>query len=171
MEDVLKQAAEYERSYTIVGRVHYIASDKFAARNRWLGIPVVLISTVVGTTIFGTLNEDPDPKIRIAAGLLSLIGAVLAALETTFGYAHTAERHKAAAARYRVIYRKLKTFRLKYSDASSEKRGEAISELEALNKELDAISSESPSIPDACYDRAVRDYDLEHKPVNSRGPG
>lgn len=166
MEDVLKQAAEYERSYTIVGRAHYVASDQFAGRSRWLSIPVVIISTVVGTTIFGTLNENPDPIFRIAAGLLSLFGAVLAALETTFGYAQMAERHKAAAARYRAIRRRLKTFRLKYSDASSHNRAEALTELEALNKELEAISAESPSIPDACYDRAVRDYDLEQQHVS-----
>ena len=163
MEDVLKQAAEYERTYTIVSRAHYIASDQFAIRNRWLGIPVVIITTVIGTTIFGTLNENPDPKLRIAAGLMSLFGAVLAALQTTFGYGQTAERHKAAAARYRAIRRKLKTFRLKYSGAPPDKRGEAIGELEALNEELEAIAAESPNIPDACYDRAVRDYDSEQK--------
>jgi hypothetical protein len=169
MQDVLNQAAEYERTYSIVGRAHYVASDRFTIRNRWLGIPVVIITAVVGTTIFGTLNENPDPKLRIVAGLLSLCGAVLAALQTTFGYAQTAERHKAAAARYRAIRRQLKTFRLKYSDAPPDERSEAIEELESLNKELEAIAAESPNIPDACYDRAVKDYELEQSRLKQPG--
>ena len=56
MEDTLKRAAESERTYGIVGRAHYLASDRFALRNRLLGIPIVVITTVVGTTIFGTLT-------------------------------------------------------------------------------------------------------------------
>jgi len=28
MEDILKQAAEYERTYSIAGRAHYIVSDQ-----------------------------------------------------------------------------------------------------------------------------------------------
>jgi len=163
MDDVLRQFAEYQRKYGIMGRAHYLAHDQFAARNLWLGVPVVVITTVVGTTIFGTLNENPDPKLRIAAGLLSLTGAVLAALQTMFGYGQTAQMHKATAARYRAISRRLNTLYLKYTGASLDKREEAIKELEALDKDLNAIGSEGPIVPDAHYDRAVRDYEAEHK--------
>ena len=74
MKDLLDKAAEYRDTYGIVGRAHYLAADHKQALNRYLGVPVIVITAVVGTTIFGTLNESPDPFWRIAAGLVRLLG-------------------------------------------------------------------------------------------------
>jgi hypothetical protein len=163
MDDILRQAADYERNYSIVGRAHYLESGRLAARNRWLGIPVVIITAVVGTTIFGTLNENPDPALRIAAGLISLLGTVLSSLQTTLGYAQAAERHKAAGARYRAIARRVKTFALKYRAAPTDQRHSAIAELESLNKELEDLAAESPNVPDSSYEKAAREYEADLK--------
>jgi hypothetical protein len=159
MDDVLEQAAKYRRTYAIVGRGHYLAAERYAALNRRLGIPVVIITAVVGTTIFGTLNENPDLPWKILAGTISLGGAVLSALQTSLGYEQTAERHKTVATRYRAMKRRLELFSLKYSAAQHYQRADAIAELETLNEELGKLASQSPNLPDACYDRAVRDYD------------
>jgi SMODS and SLOG-associating 2TM effector domain family 4 len=162
LADILATLDEYQRTYTIVGRAHYISADRFGLRHRWLGVPVVVISTVVGTTIFGTLNKDPEIGWRIAAGLFSMLGAVLAALQTFFGYGQIAERHKSAATRYRAVRRRLKNFSLKYAQADGSQRSQAISELEALNKDLESMAAESPTVPDACYSRAEAEYKAEH---------
>lgn len=159
MEDILDKALSYQRTYSIVGRSHYLASDHFARLNRWFGIPVVMITTILGTTIFGTLNESPDPSWRIVAGLLSLTGAVLAALQTSLGFAQRAERHKAVAGRYRSVKRRLELFCLKYAAAGPDQRETALAELEALNQFLEDLAAEAPSLPDRLYDRAVSEHD------------
>jgi hypothetical protein len=162
MRDVLERATDYQRTYAIVGRGHYLAAERLARLNRWLGIPVVVITAVVGTTIFGTINQQNVPTHwKILAGMVSLTGAVLSSLQTSLGFAQTAERHKAVASRYRAIKRRLELFALKYSGAESNQRAVAIADLENLNKELTELASESPNLPDICYDRAVREYDLD----------
>src|SRR5579862_5042138 len=100
MDDILAKAKDYQKVYHDVGRAHYIAAGCYTKLNRIFGIPVVIITAVVGTTIFATLNASPDPKYKIAAGLFSLIGAVLAALQTSLGFADKAQKHKEAGENY-----------------------------------------------------------------------
>ena len=86
MEDILDTAKGYWQSYSKFGRAHYIAWEKAANKNKWLGVPVIITTTVVGTAIFGTLQESPHIAWKITAGLLSLLAAVLSALQTTLKY-------------------------------------------------------------------------------------
>ena len=67
-------------------RLAQLAHAKAASRARsgslLLGIPTVALGAVVGSAIFATINEAPRKEWQIAAGLLSLIVAVLAAFQT-----------------------------------------------------------------------------------------
>ena len=65
-------------------RAHYLAGKHHAGLNAWLGVPVVVTSTIVGTTIFATLSKEPAVEWRIVTGLLAVSAAVLAALQTFF---------------------------------------------------------------------------------------
>jgi hypothetical protein len=122
-----------------------------------LGVPVIVITAVVGTTIFATLDRSPEPQWKILAGLVSLLGAVLSALQTSFGFAQTAERHKAVGTRYRAVRRRLELFELKYSNRTDEGRDEALAELEQLNVDLTALASDSPGLPERIYQQAERE--------------
>lgn len=123
---------------------------------------------MVGTTIFGTLDQNPDPQFRIIAGLISLAGVVLSSLQTSLGFEQIAERHRAVAAQYRSIKRRLELFSLKYTGASADKRTEAIAELEALNRELAELAPEGPNLADKYFDRAEKDYEIEHQRTSAQ---
>jgi len=60
MNDILAKAKNYQKIYHDVGRAHYIAANFYSALNRLFGIPVIVITAVVGTTIaepsFAMLN-------------------------------------------------------------------------------------------------------------------
>jgi hypothetical protein len=157
MREILTKAAEYESAYRIVGRAHYIAADRYMAFNRLFGIPVIIITAVVGTTIFGTLDQNPDPTWKIMAGLISLAGTVLSSLQTSLGFAQTAEKHKSAGEKYRALRRRFEMFQLRYSEAKLEERQTAMSDLEAIVAELAELPKEFPTIPDRCYSRAVEE--------------
>jgi hypothetical protein len=47
---------------------HYLSADRYTHLNRVLGIPVIIITATVGTTIFGTLNQNPDPTWKDCCG-------------------------------------------------------------------------------------------------------
>jgi hypothetical protein len=157
MNDILAKAKTYQKTYHDVGRAHYIAANYYAALNRLFGVPVIVITAMVGTTIFATLNESPDPKWKIAAGLFSLIGTVLASLQTSLGFANTAQKHKFAGENYRAIQRRFETFQLKFAEAGRELRTSAITEYERLTQELDEIPKKCPTVPDWCYEKAKRE--------------
>ena len=74
------------------------------ARSRLLGIPSVVLSAAVGTTLFATLGRNgASANLRIAAGLVSLFAAVLVALQTFLGLAELADKHRSAASTYGAI--------------------------------------------------------------------
>jgi hypothetical protein len=158
MDNIIETAYQYWRSYSRIGRAHYIAWEKAAKKNRWLGIPVILTSTIVGTAIFGTLQESPHFAWKIAAGLLSLLAATLSALQTSLKYSELAEKHKAAGAKYSTMRRRLDVFMLKYNEQSSGDRQEALGEFEEIAMKFGELAEESPSIPDKVYDQAVREF-------------
>src|SRR5262249_50700976 len=146
----------YETTYRVVGRAHYLAADRYTHFNRMFGVPVIIITAVVGTTIFGTLKDsNPDPTWRIIAGLISLAGTVLSSLQTSLGFAQTAEKHKAAGEAYRALRRRFEMFQLRYAGAHSEQRDQAMTALETIVADLAEIPKEFPTIPDRCYNEAV----------------
>jgi len=159
MEDIIEKAHQYFRNYSIIGRAHYIAWEKAARKNKWLGIPVVITTTIVGTAIFGTLQGSPGVAWKITAGLLSLLAAVLSALQTTLKYSELAEKHKTAGARYAAMRRRLDIFVLKHRGDSEENRKFALQEFEEIATEFAKLAQESPSIPDKVYDQAALEFD------------
>ena len=95
----------------------------------------------MGTSIFATLQKDQaDIRLRIAVGIISVLAAVLASLQTFLRLSERAEKHRAAAVRYGALRRELETAIAKggpYEDKL----------VEGVREKLDSISSDSPEIP------------------------
>jgi hypothetical protein len=125
--------------------------------------PQVAIAAVVGASIFGSIESNPQPSWKIIAGLLSLAVAVLGSLQTFFRFAESAERHVAAGRRYGGLRRRLELLELKYRHANAAQRDEALQDLEEFNEALSQAAQESPAIPDRCWDKA-RQEEAEQNP-------
>ena len=161
MDDILKQAKQYRVDATYTGRAHYKAADIASERNNLLGIPVIIATAVVGTSIFATLSGSPDIAWKITAGIVSLLAATLSALQTFFKFSETAERHRAAGAAYGALRRDVELFLLKYSEAEVDARSSALQELERLSSKLSELASGSPRIPDGAFQRAIKEIEGE----------
>lgn len=163
MEDLLDKASELNRDYTVVARGHYLAADRKKALNNWFGGLVIVITAVVGTSaIFGTLLESPDPFWRLVAGLVSLLGTVLASLQTWLGFAENADKHKAAGEAYRAISRSFAMFMLKHANSGPEQRQIAFAELDTLVRRLNDLPKKFPSLPDRFYNKAKQDLGAQN---------
>ena len=80
---------------------HYRASSRYAALARVLGIPTVVLTAATGTALFATLTKDQASQtLRLVLGLVSVLAAVLAALQTFLGYGQRADKHRTTAAAY-----------------------------------------------------------------------
>jgi len=160
MENIMKQAEEYKRISAIISRAHYIAWERATKRQSVLGVPVVVITAIVGSSIFATINSNPGIGWKITAGLISLLAAVLAALQTSFKYSELADHHKSAGASYAAMRRQLELFMLRYSGKNTEHQA-ALSALDKLVKDLDELAKKTPSIPDELYYSAVKQLQSE----------
>lgn len=76
---------------------HIEAAKVFERRHIFLGVPVVILTTAVGTTVFAGIAESSTPIIKISVGIVSVIVAVLAGLQTFLRFSETAEKHRMAS--------------------------------------------------------------------------
>lgn len=130
---------------------HYLSADHFARKSYWLGIPIIALTTLVGTSVFATLQKQPELWLQIAVGLASVLAAVLASLQTFLGYSERAEKHRVAGAKYGALGRELEVM-IRSSDTTSE---QVVSE---LRKRLDGLALESPNNPQWIYHQALARY-------------
>ena len=84
---------------------HYMASIR-AMRLHWLvGGSSIIVSTMVGTAVFSSLQDVDGSALRLTFGCLSVCAAVLTALSTFLRLSERAERHRTASVRYGAVAR------------------------------------------------------------------
>jgi hypothetical protein len=142
---------------------HYMMADRLRRGNVKLGVPVVILSGLVGTGVFATLQEQIDYRIRIVVGLISVLTAVLASLQTFLRYAERAERHRVAAALYSSLRRAMEEMLV----LPAQDRGPSKATLDRLREEMDRLGKESPEIGEWAWQVVTKRFDL---PAGSARP-
>ena len=155
LQEVLSTSENYRMLAVNKDNAHHEVAHSLTNRHTWLGVAVVISSVVVSTAIFSTISQSAAVGWKIATGLLSVLAAVLAALQTFFKLSEQAESHLMAASGYSRVRRRLEIFQLRFQ-GDSHTDDEAISSLDEIRTELDNLESSSPPIPDAVYDRVSR---------------
>ena len=161
LEDILNQAKQYQIDATYHGRAHYKAADIASQWQNRLGIPVVVITSIVATSIFATISSNPAVVWKLAAGLLSVLAAVLSALQTFFKFSKVAETHRSAGASYGAVRRELDIFNLRYVDGTDTDRPSALKELDRISSRLSELASESPGVSAKPFRLAVKEIEGE----------
>jgi hypothetical protein len=127
---------------------HYEAATRCERRNLWFGIPVVVLSALVGTSIFSALGwESAPPWAKILVGCVSLLVAVLAALQTFLKYSERGEKHRIAGASFAALHKEIDQM-LVLSPPDDEKLEIAMT---SLRTRWDKLAKESPTIPPRIY--------------------
>jgi len=135
-------AVAWVQRAVVVAHGHYRAALRFSKLQFWLGVPTVLLAAIVGTSVFATMQTNPDLLWRIAVGIMSIAAAVLSALQSFCNYNDRAEKHRTAGARYNAIGRELEQLLAQNSDWSS---------LTEIRRRIDALAEESPHIPESVH--------------------
>jgi len=126
-----------------------------------LVIPTIVLSTVVGTSIFSAIGQSVEQWHQILVGGLSIAAAVLASLQTFMSYSERAEKHRLAAARYGAICRQLDITRIAPDEG-------ALEALEDLRKSIDVLATESPNPPIRICSKAWKNWEQWNK-TEARG--
>jgi hypothetical protein len=132
---------------------HYESARKFGHRHLWLGFPAIILSTVVGTSVFATLAKSADqvgrPWLQIIIGLLSVLSAVLASLQTFLRSSELAEKHRLAGARFANLKHDLELLATMPPPNSDQLRDA----LSVIEQRWAKLREESPNLPEKIWTR------------------
>jgi len=138
---------------------HDMASRAYAGGQYALGIPTLIVSTVVGTSVFSALSSEQVPALWV--GLLSIAGAVLAALQTFLDFGGRSDKHRTAGVKYKAAIRLFELTKVRLAE------GEVITtdEIDSFREMLDSLEESAPVIMSRIYDRVEKKYkDLRYVP-------
>ena len=148
---VIDRLRDWERRAAAAAEVHFQTAEYLARWNVFLGIPVVTLSAIVGTATFATLAHDVNVGIRIAAGSLSVIAAVLASVQTFLRFGARSEQYRVAAERWSAIRREIE----KALSLPAELLGDPKKLLDDVDARMDEAAEKSPAMPDRRWKRSL----------------
>lgn len=152
--DVVGMLAEWIESATAYAHAHRLEAVKLKKRHAWLGTPSVVLSTVVGTSIFAAIQEAAQSTLlKSVLALLSMSAAALAALVTFNGFAEKSASHRIASEEYGDVARRLQVLR---TSIAAMRPSDWKNVLDGYSQQLDAIGRradipESMLVDEALY--------------------
>ncbi|MDQ3569297.1 MAG: SLATT domain-containing protein [Actinomycetota bacterium] len=145
---------------------HYLLASRMRRRNIEVGVPTVIFSAVVGTSLFATLSDANLARpVRVVIGVISLLAAVLAALQTFFGFSQRAERHVIAADWYSAVRRQLEEL----IALPSGERGSPKECLDGIRKEMSKIGQQAPEIGQDLWSKVAEKHGVVESPKGASG--
>lgn len=129
-----------------------------------LGVPVVVVTALVGTTLFATISNNLEqvPRAwRLVVGGVSVSAAVLSAIQTFFSFGQRADWHVLAADWYMALRRRIEELRALPPEA----RGDAKQVLDDLRQQINKVSSEYPELRDREWARTIKEIGLQPAPA------
>lgn len=133
---------------------HDLAARRNDTYHYWLGVPTIIFAATVGTSVFMSLEGQVDAALKIGLGLVSILSAVLASLQTFYNFSSHAERHRSAGVKYKAIIRELEQVLTQPAKQLPEKKDF----LDDLRLRLDDLELEAPVVPEGIYRRIEERY-------------
>lgn len=146
-------------------KAHYEAATYFERLNFWLGIPVIVLTTIVGSSVFISLQNDTNAYMKFIVGTASIVAAILAGLQTFLRFSERSEQHRMCALKYGSIRRELE-LKLTFPPDPIEPY------LDDLRMRIDRFNDDSPTIPTAMWTKIDKHSKLgpSQRPAPSFNP-
>jgi hypothetical protein len=140
---------------------HRRMAERMRRRYVMIGIPIVVLTTIVGTSVFASLqHETVSTPLRILVGSLSILAAVMSSLQAFLRYGTRAEGHRIATIRYETLRRDM-------SETLAIPRGsrtDPVRELDSVRQRLDRYAKESPIVDERLWATLERQFHLSKVP-------
>lgn len=128
---------------------HFIAANRLRQFHYYLGIPSIILSTIVGTSVFASLSaEDTDTYLKILIGCISVLAAGFSGMQTFLKFEERAERHHSAGTQYGATAREIE----QYIYCNKGAPEEVYTFLSRLRETINRLAETSPEIPQDIWD-------------------
>jgi hypothetical protein len=145
---------------------HRLMADRMRHRYLFLGVPVVVLTTIVGTSVFASLQDAKvSTTIRVCVGSTSILAAVISSLQTFLRYGMRSEGHRVAAIRYETLRRDMAEVLAMPRPA----RAAAERQLDSARQRMDRYAKESPTIGERLWAKLERQFRLSRVPPDPPG--
>ena len=141
---------------------YYDMAERLRRRNYELGIPVAVVSTLVGTAVFADLGKSSTYKWWV--GAVSLLAAVLAGLQTFLRFGENATLHGAAADWFAAIRRDIEQLLA----LPPELRGHPKQCIDSIRQEINKAGQKSPELSERLWKKVARRFGVEEPPISAR---
>jgi hypothetical protein len=115
-----------------------------------LGVPTVLLSATVGTSLFTSLGNYSGDHNQLVFGLLSIIAATLAALQTFLDFEGLSSKHRSADSGYSAIRQRIEE--MEASPPAT--RTELLALLSEIRSDIERLTREAPLVPERYWKHA-----------------
>jgi hypothetical protein len=133
---------------------HRNVSERLSRRSLSLGLPLVILSSVVSTSVFTTLSSSKIASVgvRAAVGAVTALVTVLGALQTFLRLGERSEAHRITANRMEGLLQEVDDTLALPRDWRAEPRRY----LDGIRKRMEKITDESPPLPEILVGRIER---------------
>ena len=135
-------------------RAHYITSTRYKRLNYIYGIPVVCFTVFISSNVFTELQKFQELYVQFIVGIVSVVAAIMAAVQTFLRFPEKAERHRATGIKYGILKKEIEKFLVLYPSDYEE----VINRIESIKTEWDEIVSESPTVSSKLW-RSIKGRD------------
>jgi len=152
-DELLSNWGDHAACYTWM---HDVTQRKFSRINMFLGVPVIILSTISGTANFGISTIFPTGFNygNAIIGTLSLITGVISTVANFLGYAQAEEAHRISAIQWSKFRRTIET-ELSLHPDERQAPNEFIKHSRA---ELDRLMEQSPIIPQDVISKFIKTF-------------
>jgi hypothetical protein len=132
-------------------------ANRLEGLGRLLGIPVIAITTVTGAAIFTQLNSSPAAWAKLIFGSVSLLAAVLSAVQTYVAFPARAQKAKNSGEEFGKLFGQM----LDAQDRIEGGQSVPQAELQALYERYENLKNARPSVSQRAQEQARKE--LEEK--------
>jgi hypothetical protein len=137
---------QWMRGLRISHRAHFEAAKYYERLHLTIGIPTVVISTLLGTTVFANLQYSDSDVVKSLLAILSVTMIALSSLQTFLRYSERSERHRTAAVQLGEVRRELEEL-LAFSPPKEIDKAT----IDVLRRRWDSVDRQAPTIPTRIY--------------------
>jgi len=153
--------------FKVVARVHQHRATMFLRHARYLNVFLVTLNAVVTSAVFSSIIDSAaSTPLRIAAGCLSLIAAVCAALKAELNYDRLHVDHRNAFRGFEKIKHRVETMREIRGLSpvlTSTEDNRLNAEWQKLMDDWEALEADAPQVPADCYEKFKKIQDERDK--------
>lgn len=144
-------------------RAHFEAAKYYERLHLTIGIPTVIISALLGTTVFANLQYSDVNWVKFLLAVLSVTMIALSSLQTFLKYSERSERHRTAAVQLGEVRRELEELLAFSAETPIDK-----AVVDVLRKKWNSVDRQAPTIPTNIYVRV--ELFVKHEEIEAGAP-